>query len=304
MERYSKKPIFFVKDSGGEWRRPITAFSYEKKEDTKMKRIFAVLTAVMMMLSLATAVAEGTLRVGMECGYAPYNWQQTDATEYTAVIADGNGYADGYDVQIARRIAEALNMDLEVVKTDWDGLIPSLVAGNIDLIIAGMSPTAERKMTIDFTDYYYQSELVVVVRADGAYAEATTLDELNGAVICAQLNTFHDTVIDQIPGVVHDTPRETFPAMIVALNAGAIDGYVAERPGAEADVMANPGLTYVQFAEGQGFVASEDDTAISIGLVYGSEYRDAINDVLASISEDERVQIMLDATARQPLVAE
>ena len=269
-----------------------------------MKRIFAVLTAVMMMLSLATAVAEGTLRVGMECGYAPYNWQQTDATEYTAVIADGNGYADGYDVQIARRIAEALNMDLEVVKTDWDGLIPSLVAGNIDLIIAGMSPTAERKMTIDFTDYYYQSELVVVVRADGAYAEATTLDELNGAVICAQLNTFHDTVIDQIPGVVHDTPRETFPAMIVALNAGAIDGYVAERPGAEADVMANPGLTYIQFAEGQGFVASEDDTAISIGLVYGSEYRDAINDVLASISEDERVQIMLDATARQPLVAE
>ncbi len=268
-----------------------------------MKRMFALLIAAMMILSAAAAAAD-TLRVGMECGYAPYNWQQTDANEFTAPIADGNGYADGYDVQIALRIAQALNMDLEVVKTDWDGLIPSLNAGNIDLIIAGMSPTAERKMTIDFTDYYYQSELVVVVRADGAYANATALSDLSGAVICAQLNTFHDTVIDQIDGVIHDTPRETFPAMIVALNAGAIDGYVAERPGAEADVMANPGLTYIQFVDGQGFEASEDDTAISIGLVYGSPYKDAINELLASLGEDERVQIMLDATARQPLVSE
>lgn len=268
-----------------------------------MKRLFAVLIALMLTLTAFSALAD-TLRVGMECGYAPYNWQQTNATEFTAPIADGNGFADGYDVQIARRIAADLGMDLEVVKTDWEGLIPSLLSGNIDLIIAGMSPTAERKTTIDFTDYYYQSELVVVVRADGAYANAASLSDLSGAVICAQLNTFHDTVVDQIPGVVHDTPRETFPAMIVALSAGAIDGYVAERPGAEADVMANPGLTYIQFAEGQGFEASEDDTAIAIGLVYGSAYKDAINQTLASISEDERVQIMLDATARQPLVAE
>ena len=268
-----------------------------------MKRIICTILAACLLLC-SCAFAEGQFRVGMECGYAPYNWQQTKETEFTAPIADNNGYADGYDVQIALRIAQALGMDLEVVKTDWDGLIPSLNSGNIDLIIAGMSPTAERKMTIDFTDNYYQSELVVVVRADGAYANATSLADLSGAVICAQLNTFHDTVVDQIPGVVHDTPRETFPAMIVALNAGAIDGYVAERPGAEADVMANPGLTYIQFAEGQGFEASADDTAIAIGLAYGSPYKDAINEALAGISEDERVQIMLDATGRQPLVAE
>ena len=268
-----------------------------------MRRLLAVLIAGLMTLTAFSALAD-TLRVGMECGYAPYNWQQTEANEFTAVIADGNGYADGYGGQIALRIAAALGMDLEVVKTDWDGLIPSLNAGNIDLIIAGMSPTAERKMTIDFTDYYYQSELVVVVRKDGAYANATSLADLSGAVICAQLNTFHDTVVDQIPGVVHDTPRETFPAMIVALNRGAIDGYIAERPGAEADVMANQGLTYVSFEAGKGFEADESDTAIAIGIVYNSPYKDSVNATLASISEEERVQIMVDATARQPLVAE
>lgn len=269
-----------------------------------MKKLLALVCALMMALCAVSALAEGTLRVGMECGYAPYNWQQIQETEYTAKIADGSGFADGYDVQIARRIAEALGMELEIVKTEWDGLIPSVLSGNIDMIIAGMSPTAERKMTIDFTDHYYQSELVVVVVKDGPYANAKALADLSGAVICAQLNTFHDTVIDQIPGVIHDIPRETFPAMIVNLLSGAIDGYIAERPGAEADVMANPTLTYIQFEEGQGFEASEDDTAIAIGLAYGSPYKDAINNVLAGISEDERVQIMLDATARQPLVTE
>ena len=137
-----------------------------------MKKLLTVLLAVVMLTAAVSAFAEGTLRVGMECGYAPYNWQQVNETEFTAVIADNNGYADGYDVQIAKRIAADLGMDLEIVKTDWDGLIPSLNSGNIDLIIAGMSPTAARKMTIDFTDYYYQSELVVVVRKDGKYADA------------------------------------------------------------------------------------------------------------------------------------
>jgi len=269
-----------------------------------MKKVIALLLAFLLLMAAVPALGEGTLRVGMECGYAPFNWQQTNESEFTAPIADGSGYADGYDVQIALRIAQALDMKLEIVKTEWEGLIPAVISGNIDLIIAGMSPTAARKATLDFTDYYYQSELVVVVKKDGAFADAKSLDDLSGAVICAQLNTFHDTVVEQIPGVIHDMPRENFPAMIVALKSGAIDGYIAERPGAEADVMANPDLTYIMFDAGKGFTASDDDTAIAIGLQYGSPYKDAINELLSAISDDERVQIMLDATARQPLVTE
>ena len=70
-----------------------------------MKKLVAVLAAMMLMVSVVPALAEGTLRVGMECGYAPYNWQQIEETEFTARIADGSGYADGYDVQIALRCA-------------------------------------------------------------------------------------------------------------------------------------------------------------------------------------------------------
>ena len=195
-----------------------------------MKRLLCALIALMLLGSFACAE---TLRVGMECNYAPYNWTQTEASDEALPLA-GGGYADGYDVRIAKRVAEELGYDIEIVKTEWDGLVPSLLSGNIDVIIAGMSPTAERMATIDFTDPYYESELVIVVRKDGAYANAASLADFAGAKITGQLNTFHYTVIDQIPDVQKQTAMDTFPTMVVALTSGVIDGYISERPGAES----------------------------------------------------------------------
>ncbi|MBR4807080.1 MAG: transporter substrate-binding domain-containing protein, partial [Lachnospiraceae bacterium] len=93
--------------------------------------------------SAATATG-GELKVGMEADYAPFNWTQMDNKNNAADI-QGGGYAGGYDVMIAQKIAEGLGMKLVVVKTEWDGLSPALTSGKIDMIIAGMSPTTERK---------------------------------------------------------------------------------------------------------------------------------------------------------------
>ncbi len=265
-----------------------------------MKKLACLVLSVCMAMAFMGMASAETFRVGMECDYAPFNWTQTEPSD-TAVPIEAGGYADGYDVRIAKRIAEGLGRELVIVKTAWDGLPMAVMSGDIDAIIAGMSPTAERALTIDFTDPYYESDLVVVVKADGAYAQAKSLSDLSGAKITGQLNTFHYTVIDQIPDVEKVTAMETFPAMIVALNAGAIDGYVSERPGAEAAVGANPGLTYVEFDEGAGFEASPEDVAIAVGLAKGSELKDQINEILAGISKEERQQIMDEATADQPL---
>ena len=266
-----------------------------------MRKILALFLAAMMMLCCASAFAEGTFRVGMECNYAPYNWTQANASEYAVEIEGGGGYADGYDVQIARKIAEGLGKELVIVKTEWDGLPMGVMTGAFDAIIAGMSPTEERKATIDFTDAYYNVLPVVVVRKDGPYANAKTLADLSGASITGQLNTFHYGLIDQIPGVNKAMAMETFPAMIVALKAGAVDGYIAEGPGAMADTMANPELTYLSFDEGEGFTVAEGETSIAVGLAKGSPLMDSINEILAGISDDERKQIMEDPIARQPL---
>ena len=262
-----------------------------------MRKLIAVVMALALMLTSA-AFAQ-TLRVGMECNYAPYNWTQTEPGD-TAIPLAGGGYADGYDVRIAKQVADYLGMDIEIVKTEWDGLIMSVMSGAIDCIIAGMSPTEERMLTIDFTDPYYESDLVIVVKKDGAYAGATSLEDFAGATIVGQLNTFHDTVIDQIPDVKHATPMDTFPTMIVAVSSGSVDGYVSERPGAESAVATNPDLTYVVFEDGKGFEADPSDTTIAVGVKKDSELTAKINEALATISAEERVQIMGDALAAQP----
>ena len=110
----------------------------------------------------------GTLRVGMECAYEPYNWTDISGASFGAVPISGEGkdglYANGYDVQIAKYIAARLNMNLEIYSIEWDSLLPALESGAIDAIAAGMSPTAERAEQIDFTDTYYESNLVVIIR--------------------------------------------------------------------------------------------------------------------------------------------
>lgn len=247
----------------------------------------------------AAPAEEGPFRIGLECNYAPFNWTQTEQTESSVPIFEG-GYADGYDIQVAKIIAEGLGRELEVHKIEWDGLIPALISGKIDAIIAGMSPTEDRKVTIDFSEPYYESDLVIVVMKDGPYANAASLQDFTGAKIVGQLNTFHDTVIDQIPDVQHQTPMDTFPAMIVALTSGKIDGYVSERPGAVSAVAANPDLTFVAFEQGNGFEASPDDIAIAVGLPKDSDHA-KIDEIISGISEDQRVEMMQTALANQPL---
>ena len=110
----------------------------------------------------------GTLRVAMECAYEPYNWTEGSAGSVGGVPIHGEGkdglYGNGYDVQIAQYIANKLGMTLEVYSYEWDSLIPALQSGNVDAIIAGMSPTAEREEEIDFTNVYYESNLVVIYK--------------------------------------------------------------------------------------------------------------------------------------------
>lgn len=116
----------------------------------------------------APATTTGTLKIGMECAYEPYNWTDTDGSSFGAVPISSEGqqglYANGYDVQIAQYVANRLGLKLEIYAMEWDSLIPAVNSGAIDAIVAGMSPTAEREQEVDFTDTYYESNLVVIIR--------------------------------------------------------------------------------------------------------------------------------------------
>ncbi|RST96764.1 amino acid ABC transporter permease [Vagococcus vulneris] len=242
--------------------------------------------------------------VGMEAGYPPFNWTQNDDSNGAIKIQGSKDYAGGYDVKMAQKIADDLGKKLVIFKTEWDGLAPALTSGKIDAIIAGMSPTAERKKTIDFTDVYYTSNLVMLINSEGNYKNATSLDDFKGAKITGQLNTFHYSVIDQIPGVQKQTAMDNFPAMRVALESGKIDGYVTERPEGITAQTLNPKFKMIEFADNKGFKTSPDDTAIAIGLRKGDPNKSKINQLLKTISLDERTKLMDQAISQQPNATE
>ncbi len=269
-----------------------------------MKKRLSVMIALMLAI---TAILAGcgkkddsasTFRVGMECAYAPFNWTQSDNANGGVPIEGTREYAGGYDVEIAKKIAEGLGKELVIVKTDWDGLVPAVASGKIDAIVAGMSPREDRKETIDFSDNYYQSDLVMVVKKGGAYENATSIQDFAGAKITAQLNTFHYSVIDQITGVKKQTASDNFPAMRVSLEAGKIDGYVSERPEGVSAIAVNENFAMVEFTD--GFETSPEDTAIAVGIKKGSDLTAKINEILAEISIEEQIDIMDTAILNQP----
>ena len=242
--------------------------------------------------------SSGVLKVGMEAGYAPFNWTQQDDSNGAVKIDGSAEYAGGYDVEIAKKIAEGLGKELVIVKTEWDGLVPALQSGVVDAIIAGMSPTEERKESIDFTENYYTSDFVIVVKKGGPFENAKTLEDFGGAKITAQLNTTNYKVIDQIPGVKKEVAMDNFPAMRVAIETGVIDGYVAERPEAISAAAANENFAYV--VPEVAFKTEPADTAVAIGVK--KDYADTakMNEILKGISEEERQQLMEAAISNQP----
>lgn len=283
-----------------------------------MKRILSIILAAVMLAVSLIALAScgnsvdaskdvenikkaGVLKVGMECAYAPYNWTQTNADNDAVKIKNADGYANGYDVQAARKIAASLGVELEIYAYKWDALIPAVESGTIDCVIAGMSPTAERKAVLDFSDNYYVSNLVIIVREDGAYANAQSLADFKGCSIGAQAATFHAEALKQIEDVKENI-LDDFTLLYTALTANTIDGYVAEEPTAYSICSEGSGLTFAPLVNNStGFTCDEGDTAIAVGVRKGSDLAAAISEIVDGISDSERSELMMKMVSIAPV---
>lgn len=239
-----------------------------------------------------------TLRVGMEAAYAPFNWQTTESSEFTIPIENVSGaYADGYDVQVAKVIAEALDMEPVAVKLDFSGLIDALNNGQIDIVCAGMSATPEREQSADFSDSYLDDNIVLIVRDDSPYVGATTFADLEGAYILGQVSTLYDDVIDQIPGCVHMTPSDTLPLVVENLASGSCDAITYSELSVPKLIEMYPNFVELQLTDQFDGSPMPANAAIAKGQ---EDILDRINDAIASISDDERQDLWTACTDRQP----
>lgn len=250
--------------------------------------------------SAATLGDGKTLRIGMEAAYAPYNWQESEESDTTIPIENVSGaYADGYDVQIAKIIAEELGMEPVAVKMEFGALVDSLNNGTIDIICAGMSVTPERAASADFTDSYIDDEVVIVTKKDSAYASATKLSDFTGASVLGQKDTFYDDLIDEIPEVNHLTPVATVPLVVDGIEQGTADAITFSSMSLPNLLENYTDLVKVELEEGEGFSdpGNPDNAAIAKGQ---DEMLDRLNEIIAGISEDEKLAMWQDCMDRQP----
>ena len=254
--------------------------------------------------STILGLEDGVLTVGMECAYAPYNWTQSDDSNGAVAIRGSSDYAYGYDVMMAKKIGEALGQQVQIVKLDWDSLIPAVMSGDVDCVIAGQSITAERAAQVDFSNPYYYASIVTLTKKDSAYANAASVADLAGATATSQLGTiWYDTCLPQIENANILPAQETAPAMLVALNSGACDIVVTDRPTAQAALVAYPDFTLLDFGGGDNdFKVSEEDINIGISMKKGNTaLQSAINEVLSTMTADDYNAMMDDAISVQPL---
>ena len=251
-----------------------------------------------------SASGRPVLRVAMECGYAPYNWTQPTDANGAVPIADSPDYAYGYDVMMAKLIAEKLGYDLEIVRLDWDSLVPAVQSGTVDCAIAGQSITSDRLQMVDFTEPYYYATVVCLTNSDSPYASAKGVADLEGATCTSQLGTiWYDVCLPQIPDANILPAQDSAPAMLVALNSRRCDIVCTDMPTAQAALMVYPDMTLLDFSNGDDdFEVSEEEINIGISVRKGNtELLNAMNSVLSTLTVDDFNRMMDEAIQVQPL---
>ncbi len=277
-----------------------------------MKRIAAVIAVIAILFSFAACGAKQpadgkkTLSVAMECGYAPYNWTQGNDANGAVPIADSNEYAYGYDVMMAKLIADKLGYDLKIVKLDWDSLVMAVQSGTVDCVIAGQSITSERLEMVDFTTPYYYASIVALTKKDGPFADAKGLSDLAGATCTSQMNTvWYDVCLPQIADAKILPAMESAPTMLTALESDRVNLVVTDAPTAMAACIAYPDMMTLDYTgQDDNFVVSEEEINIGISLKKGNtELLNAINGVLAELTVADFEKMMNEAISVQPLSA-
>ncbi|MEM1362554.1 MAG: transporter substrate-binding domain-containing protein [Pseudomonadota bacterium] len=230
-----------------------------------MKHLLFATTA--LALSATGVLAQDVVRMGTEGAYPPYNY-----------IDDATGEVAGFDIDVGNELCKRAELNCEWVATDWDSIIPNLVSGNYDTIMAGMSITPERDVVIDFTQNYLLPE-------PSAFVGLSDDVEIDGAVIAAQTGTIQAAHVTEIGATLVEfpTPDDT----ISAIKNGEADALLADKSFLAPFVNEDPDLYFVG-----------DDVMLGDGLGIGLRESDGdlkakLNAAIESMKADGSLNTMI-----------
>jgi len=223
----------------------------------------------------------GKLVIGTSADYPPYEFH---------VVKDGADTIVGFDIAIAKAIAEDLGVELEIKDMAFNGLLAALEAGGIDMVIAGMTPTEERAKSVDFSEVYYTAVQGVMVNVENADA-IKTVEDLSGKIVGVQKGTTQEQIaMEQIEGA-EVKGLGKMADLVLQLKNGNVDAVVAELPVGNAYANNNDDIMVADIELETG------DSGSAIAFKKGnSEFVDAVNASLTKLMDDDMIsQFVFDA---------
>ena len=220
----------------------------------------------------------GKLVVGTCADYPPYEWH---------LVQDGEDKIIGFDIDIAQTIADELGVELEVIDMDFDGLIPALSTGKVDMIIAGMNPTEERKQSVDFTDIYYTQKDALVIKSEDA-KNIRSENDLKKSSLATQKATIQE---EYLLGNFPDAEIKSVPkwnTAILYLVTGKADAVLMVETVARRYVEENEGLEIADF----DVSSTPNESAIAVAKD-SEEFLDAVNDILDEMEDSGKIEELI-----------
>jgi polar amino acid transport system substrate-binding protein len=221
-----------------------------------------------LLLALFTGVVAGAevIRVGSDMTYAPFEYIDEKTKQPT-----------GFDIEYMQALGKVMGVEIEFVNTAWDGIIPGLLANQYDLLISAMTITPERLQAIDFSDPYFSTGQVIVVRK--GTTNIKTPNDLRGKIVTVQIGTTGQFAAEKIPGIRRIDTYNTMPEAFTALKWGRADASVADELVALEEIRANPDALVV---------VGEPFTTENYGIGIKKGRTDLKNRVNAAIAELKR----------------
>ena len=209
---------------------------------------------------LSEIKASGVLVLGTSADYPPFEFHME---------IDGKDTIVGFDIDIAKKIAEAIGVELQIVDMKFEGLLPALTAGKIDLIVSGMTPTDERKQSVDFSIVYYDAMQTMLVAAENVDV-LTTIEAFDGKTVGVQKASVQEALAVEKFTSSEIKAIDKIPNLIMELKTGKVDGLVLAEPVAKQYASANADLAVNGLdlgSEGGAAVAVQKDSGAFLEII-------------------------------------
>lgn len=231
--------------------------------------------------ALEAIKSKGKLVVGTSADYPPYEFHKE---------IDGKDQIVGFDISIANEIAKDLGVELEIKDMDFDGLLVALQGDKVDMVFAGMTPTAERKENADFSDIYYQAKHGFVMRS-GEETSVKSMEDLKGKKIGVQKGSIQEGIAQDNFDAANIKSLAKVTDLVLDLKNNKVDAILVELPVAQINVEKNEGIALTSI------VVDDPDGGSAIAMKKGStELQTEVNKTINKLLDEKKIdEFVLDA---------